>query len=143
MGKMKLLSTLDREFIHRSLGRKPSKKELNILYQLIQPVLAARELLPPQFIKQIGQTNQIRQIKESGDWAKPSYLIRDCVLQGFWPSQISFIWLFHPTKVCLNKVHNSEITLTSNFSPVISHHVSKDAPKKKSGQVPSWTKNVS
>jgi len=140
MGKMKLLSTLDREFIHRSLGRKPSKKELNILYQLIQPVLAERELLPPQFIKQIGQTNQdiqfeIRQIKESEDWAKPSYLIRDCVLQGFWPSQISFIWLFHPTKACLNKVHNSEIALTSNFSPIISHHVSKDAPKKKSGQV--------
>jgi len=52
---MKLFSKLDLEFIYRSLGRKPNKKELIVLHDVLEPVLMQRKLLPARFVKQIGR----------------------------------------------------------------------------------------
>ena len=140
MTKKLLLSTLDLEFIYRSLGRNPNRFELKILYELLEPVLNERELLPSRFVKQIGPRSQdikveIRDVKDSGEWGGTSYLMRDCALGGIWPSQLSFIWLFHPTKSCLNNIHEIEKTFTGLFSPTITHHVSQNISRKKSGKV--------
>lgn len=137
---MKLFSSLDLEFIQRSLGRKPGQSELKILYRVLEPVLTQREKIPTRFVQQIGTTDQnvqieIRNVTDTGKWASAKYLIRDCVLQGFWPAQVSFVWLFHPTKACLNRIHDTETTLTKHFAPAITHHASQGALRKKSGKV--------
>ena len=51
---MKLFSKLDLEFIYRSMGRKPNKKELIILHDVLEPILIQRKYLPARFVKQIG-----------------------------------------------------------------------------------------
>ena len=53
---MKLFSSLDLEFIQRSLGRKPGQSELKILYRVLEPVLTQREKIPTRFVQQIGTT---------------------------------------------------------------------------------------
>ena len=137
---MKLFSSLDLEYIHRSLGRKPSKKELGILHDIVEPVLVQRKKLPARFVNQIGLTQknvhfEIRNVKPNGNWGSFNFLIRDCALRGSWPVQVSFIWLFSPTQACLKRIHDTETSLSQTFAPVITHHASKDAPRKKSGKV--------
>ena len=137
---MKLFSSLDLEFIKRSLSRNPSKKELKILYQILEPVLHQREMLPPRFVQQIGPVDQnvkieIRDVKDSGHWISPNYLIRNCVLHGSWPIQLSYIWLFKPSKVCLANIQYFEEKMTESFSPSLTHYFSHDAPKQKTGKV--------
>jgi hypothetical protein len=137
---MQRLTSLDLEFIQRSLGREPNKKELKILYDVLEPVLVHREKLPARFVEQLQRKKQnvifeIVQISDKGNWQSPHYLIREFALRGAWPVQLSFIWLFHPTKTCLNRIHDYETTLTESFRPFLTHHVSPDVPRKKSGQV--------
>ncbi len=137
---MQRLTSLDLEFIQRSLGREPNKKELKILYDVLEPVLVHREKLPARFVEQLQRKKQnvifeIGQISDKGNWQSPHYLIREFALRGAWPVQLSFIWLFHPTKTCLNRIHDYEITLTESFRPFLTHHVSPDVPRKKFGQV--------
>ena len=137
---MKLFSSLDLEYIHRSLGRKPSKKELGILYDIVEPVLVQRKKLPARFVNQNGLTQknvhfEIRNVKPNGNWGAFNFLIRDCALHGSWPVQVSFIWLFNPTQACLKRIHDTETSLSQTFAPVITHHASQDAPRKKSGKV--------
>jgi len=137
---MNLLSKLDLEFIYRSLGRKPSKKELIVLHDLLEPVLMQRKNLPARFVKQIElkKSNihfEIRDVQPNGNWGSTNYLHRDCALHGSWPVQISFIWLFKPSKVCLKSIHTREKNLTDSFQPVITHHSNFDSPRKKSGKV--------
>ena len=137
---MTLLSSLDHDFIERSLGRKPGKAELKILTKVLYPVLVQRELIPPRFVNQIGQSHKIikldiRQINEKGKWASPSYLVRDCVFRGLWPIQLSYIWLFNPIKICMKKVHNTEEKMYANMIPSITHHFSMNNSNEKSGQV--------
>jgi len=137
---MKLFSKLDLEFIYRSLGRKPNKKELIILHDILEPVLMQRKHLPARFVKQIGLIKnyfhfEIRDVQPNGDWGSTNYLYRDCALHGSWPVQISFIWLFKPSKVCLKNIHAREKNLTDSFQPVITHHSNFDTPRKKSGKV--------
>ena len=137
---MKLFSKLDLEFIYRSLGRKPKKKELLILHDVLEPVLMQRKLLPARFVKQIGMVEknihyEVRNVKSDGNWGSSNFLLRNCVLQGNWPVQISYIWLFKPSKVCLKNIHAREKNLTDSFQPVITHHSNFDTPRKKSGKV--------
>jgi len=137
---MKLFTKLDLEFIYRSLGRKPNKKELIILHDVLEPVLIQRKKLPARFVKQIGMMKnnfhfEIRDVKPNGDWSTTNFLHRDCALHGSWPVQISFIWLFRPSKVCLKNIHAREKNLTDSFQPVITHHSNFDTPRKKSGKV--------
>ena len=137
---MKLFSKLDLEFIYRSLGRKPKKKELLILHDVLEPVLMQRKLLPARFVKQIGMVEknihyEVRDVKSDGNWGSSNFLLRNCVLQGNWPVQISYIWLFKPSKVCLKNIHAREKNLTDSFQPVITHHSNFDTPRKKSGKV--------
>lgn len=137
---MTLLSSLDHHFIERSLGRKPGKAELKILTKVLYPVLVQRKLLPPRFVNQIGQSNKlikldIRQINENGKWASPSYLVRDCVFRGLWPIQLSYIWLFKPTQVCMKKIQDLEGKMYEKMIPSITHHFSMHNQNKKKGQV--------
>ena len=137
---MKLFSKLDLEFIYRSLGRKPNKKELIVLHDVLEPVLMQRKQLPARFVKQIGLIKnnihfEIRDVLPNGNWGSTNFLIRDCALHGSWPVQISFIWLFKPSKVCLKNIHAREKNLTDAFQPVITHHSNFDTPRKKSGKV--------
>lgn len=137
---MKLFSKLDLEFIYRSLGRKPNKKELIVLHDVLEPVLMQRKQLPARFVKQIGLIKnnihfEIRDVQPNGNWGSTNFLIRDCALHGSWPVQISFIWLFKPSKVCLKNIHAREKNLTDAFQPVITHHSNFDTPRKKSGKV--------
>jgi hypothetical protein len=137
---MKLFSKLDLEFIYRSLGRKPNKKELIILHDVLEPVLMQRKYLPARFVKQIGMIEknihfEVRDVKPDGNWGSSNFLLRNCVLRGNWPVQISYIWLFKPSKVCLKNIHAREKNLTDSFQPVITHHSNFDTPRKKSGKV--------
>ena len=137
---MKLFSKLDLEFIYRSLGRKPNKKELIVLHDVLEPILMQRKQLPARFVKQIGLIKnnihfEIRDVLPNGNWGSTNFLIRDCALHGSWPVQISFIWLFKPSKVCLKNIHAREKNLTDAFQPVITHHSNFDTPRKKSGKV--------
>ena len=137
---MKLFSKLDLEFIYRSLGRKPHKKELIILHDVLEPVLMQRKYLPARFVKQIGMIEknihfEVRDVKPDGNWGSSNFLLRNCVLRGNWPVQISYIWFFKPSKVCLKNIHAREKNLTDSFQPVINHHSNFDTPRKKSGKV--------
>ena len=137
---MKLFSKLDLEFIYRSLGRKPNKKELIVLHDVLEPVLMQRKLLPARFVKQIGLIKnnihfEIRDVQSNGNWGSKNFLLRDCALHGSWPVQISFIWLFKPSEVCLKNIHTREKNLTDAFQPVITHHSNFDTSRKKSGKV--------
>ena len=137
---MKLFSKLDLEFINRSLGRKPNKKELIVLHDVLEPVLMQRKLLPARFVKQIGLIKnnihfEIRDVQSNGNWGSKNFLLRDCALHGSWPVQISFIWLFKPSEVCLKNIHTREKNLTDAFQPVITHHSNFDTSRKKSGKV--------
>ena len=137
---MKLFSKLDLEFIYRALGRKPNKKELIVLHDVLEPVLMQRKLLPARFVKQIGLIKnnihfEIRDVRPNGNWSSTNFLHRDCALHGSWPVQISFIWLFKPSKVCLKNIHAREKNLTDSFQPVITHHSNFDTSRKKSGKV--------
>ena len=137
---MKLFSKLDLEFIYRSLGRKPNKKELIVLHDVLEPVLMQRKLLPARFVKQIGLVKnnihyEIRDVQPNGNWVSTNFLFRDCALHGSWPVQISFIWLFKPSEVCLKNIHVKEKNLTDSFKPVITHHSNFDTSRKNSGQV--------
>ena len=137
---MKLFSKLDLEFIYRSLGRKPNKKELIVLHDVLEPVLMQRKLLPARFVKQIGLVKnnihyEIRDVQPNGNWGSKNFLLRDCALHGSWPVQISFIWLFKPSEVCLKNIHAREKNLTDSFKPVITHHSNFDTSRKNSGQV--------
>jgi len=137
---MKLFSKLDIEFIYRSLGRKPNKKELIVLHDVLEPVLMQRKLLPARFVKQIGLVKnnihfEIRDVQPNGNWGSKNFLLRDCALHGSWPIQISFIWLFKPSEVCLKNIHAREKNLTDAFKPVITHHSNFDTPRTKSGKV--------
>ena len=137
---MKLFSKLDLEFIYRSLGRKPNKKELVVLHDVLEPVLMQRKLLPARFVKQIGLIKnnihfEIRDVQPNGNWGSKNFLLRDCALHGSWPVQISFIWLFKPSKVCLKNIHAREKNLTDAFQPAITHHSNFDTPRTKSGKV--------
>ena len=137
---MKLFSKLDLEFIYRALGRKPNKKELIVLHDVLEPVLMQRKLLPARFVKQIGLIKnnihfEIRDVRSNGNWGSTNFLHRDCALHGSWPVQISFIWLFKPSKVCLKNIHAREKNLTDSFQPVITHHSNFDTSRKKSGKV--------
>ena len=137
---MKLFSKLDIEFIYRSLGRKPNKKELVVLHDVLEPVLMQRKLLPARFVKQIGLIKnnihfEIRDVQPNGNWGSTNFLLRDCALHGSWPVQISFIWLFKPSEVCLKNIHVKEKNLTDSFKPVITHHSNFDTSRKKSGKV--------
>ena len=137
---MKLFSKLDLEFIYRSLGRKPNKKELIVLHDVLEPVLMQRKLLPARFVKQIGLVKnnihyEIRDVQPNGNWVSKNFLLRDCALHGSWPVQISFIWLFKPSEVCLKNIHVKEKNLTDSFKPVITHHSNFDTSRKNSGQV--------
>ena len=118
---MKLFSKLDLEFIYRSLGRKPNKKELIVLHDVLEPVLMQRKLLPARFVKQIGLIKnnihfEIRDVQPNGNWGSTNFLLRDCALHGSWPVQISFIWLFKPSEVCLKNIHVKEKNLTDSLS---------------------------
>ncbi len=137
---MKLFSKLDIEFIYRSLGRKPNKKELIVLHDVLEPVLMQRKLLPARFVKQIGLIKnnihfEIRDVQPNGNWSSKNFLLRDCALHGSWPVQISFIWLFKPSKVCLKNVHVKEKNLTDSFKPVITHHSNFDTSRNNGGKV--------
>ncbi len=137
---MKLFSKLDLEFIYRALGRKPNKKELIVLHDVLEPVLMQRKQLPARFVKQIGLIKnnihfEIRDVQPNGKWGSTNFLHRDCALHGSWPVQISFIWLFKPSKVCLKNIHAIEKNLTDSFQPVITHHSNFDTSRKKSGKV--------
>ena len=137
---MKLFSKLDLEFIYRSMGRKPNKKELIVLHDVLEPVLMQRKLLPARFVKQIGLIKnnihfEIRDVQPNGNWASTNFLLRDCALHGSWPVQISFIWLFKPSEVCLKSIHVKEKNLTGSFKPVITHHSNFDTSRNKSGKV--------
>ena len=138
---MKLFSKMDLEFIQRSLGRDPGKKELNILYGAVEPVLKLRDRIPARFISQeptIGHHSlryELREINIQGQWTGTHYLMRECSLLGAWPKQLSFIWLFEPPKKTLRRIHDFEKTLTHEFAPVITHHLALDAPRKKGGKV--------
>ena len=137
---MKLFSKLDIEFIYRSLGRKPNKKELIVLHDVLEPVLMQRKLLPARFVKQIGLIKnnvhfEIRDVQPNGNWSSKNFLLRDCALHGSWPVQISFIWLFKPSKVCLKNIHVKEKTLTDSFKPVITHHSNFDTSRNNGGKV--------
>ena len=74
MGLMKLFSKMDLEFIQRSLGRNPGKKELNILYKAVEPVLKLRERIPARYFSQeptdIHQSlrYELREINIQGQW---------------------------------------------------------------------------
>ena len=137
---MKLFSKLDLEFINRSLGRKPNKKELIVLHDVLEPVLMQRKLLPARFVKQIGLVKnnihfEIRDVQPNGNWGSKNFLLRDCALHGSWPIQISFIWLFKPSEVCLKNIHAREKNLTDVFQPVITHHSNFNTSRNKSGKV--------
>jgi hypothetical protein len=137
---MKLFSKLDIEFIYRSLGRKPNKKELIVLHDVLEPVLMQRKLLPARFVKQIGLIKnnvhfEIRDVQPNGNWSSKNFLLRDCALHGSWPVQISFIWLFKPSKVCLKNIHVKEKNLTDSFKPVITHHSNFDTSRNNGGKV--------
>lgn len=137
---MKLFSKIDIDFIYHSLGRKPSKKELIILHDVLEPVLLQRRHLPARFVNQIGLLKnnihfEIRDVESNGNWNSTNFLLRNCALHGSWPLQISYVWLFQPSKVCLKKVHSRELNLTEFFQPVISHHTNFDTPRRKSGKV--------
>jgi len=137
---MKLFSKLDFEFINRSLGREPSRKELMVLHDVLEPVLIQRRQLPARFVNQIGPIKsnihfEIRDVQPNGKWGSTNFLLRDCALHGSWPVQISFIWLFKPSRVCLKNIHTIEKNLTDSFQPVITHHSNFDNPRRKSGSV--------
>ena len=75
---MKLFSKLDIEFIYRSLGRKPNKKELIVLHDVLEPVLMQRKLLPARFVKQIGLIKnnihfEIRDVRPNGNWSSTNF----------------------------------------------------------------------
>ena len=141
MGLMKLFSKMDLEFIQRSLGRNPGKKELNILYKAVEPVLKLRDRIPARYFSQeptdIHQSlrYELREINIQGQWTGTHYLMRECSLLGVWPKQLSFIWLFEPPKKTIRKIHDFEKNLTHEFAPVITHHLALDAPRKKGGKV--------
>jgi hypothetical protein len=137
---MKLFSKLDIEFIYRSLGRKPNKKELIVLHDVLEPVLMQRELLPARFVKQIGLIKnnihfEIRNVQPNGNWDSKNFLLRDCALHGSWPVQISFIWLFKPSEVCLKNIHAREKNLTDAFQPAITHHSNFETSRNNGGKV--------
>jgi len=99
-----------------------------------------RKQLPARFVKQIGPIKsnihfEIRDVKPNGKWGSANFLIRDCALHGSWPVQISFIWLFKPSRVCLKTIHTREKIMTDSFLPIITHHSNYDTPRKKSGKV--------
>ena len=137
---MKLFSKLDLEFIYHSLGREPSRKELIVLHDVFEPVLMQRRQLPARFVNQIGPIKsnihfEIRDVQPNGNWGSTNFLLRDCALHGSWPVQISFIWFFKPSRVCLKNIHTIEKNLTDYFQPVITHHSNFDSFQKKSGKV--------
>ena len=137
---MKLFSKLDLEFIYHSLGREPSRKELIVLHDVLEPVLMQRRQLPARFVNQIGPIKsnihfEVRDVQPNGNWDSKNFLIRDCALHGSWPVQISFIWFFKPSRVCLKNIHTIEKNLTDSFQPVITHHSNFDSFQKKSGKV--------
>ena len=138
---MKLFSKMDLEFIQRALGRDPGKKELNILYKAVEPVLKLRDRIPARFISQEPTAvdhslrYELREINVNGQWTGTHYLMRECSLLGVWPKQLSFIWLFTPPKNTIRKIHDFEKNLTQEFAPVITHHLALDAPIKKCGKV--------
>ena len=138
---MKLFSKMDLEFIQRSLGRNPGKKEFNILYKAVEPVLKLRERIPGRYISQVSTDihhpfrYELREINIHGQWTGTHYLMRECSLLGVWPKQLSFVWLFDPPKKTIRTIHDFEKNLTHEFAPVITHHIAMDAPRKKSGKV--------
>jgi len=138
---MKLFSKMDLEFIQRSLGRNPGKKEFNILYKAVEPVLKLRDRIPGRYISQVSTDihhsfrYELREINIHGQWTGTHYLMRECSLLGVWPKQLSFVWLFDPPKKTIRTIHDFEKNLTHEFVPVITHHIAMDAPRKKSGKV--------
>ena len=79
---MKLFSKMDLEFIQRALGRDPGKKELNILYKAVEPVLKLRDRIPARFISQEPTAvdhslrYELREINVNGQWTGTHYLMR-------------------------------------------------------------------
>ncbi len=137
---MQFFSKLDLEFIQRSLSRVPSKKELKIIHDVVEPILLQREKLSPRFVKQLQSKQnlvmtEIRDVTQEKVWRSPNFLLRDCALRRVWPSQLALIWLFKPPKTTLRSIHQYESNLTDFFKPSINHHISLDAPRKKSGKV--------
>ena len=138
---MKLFSKIDLEFIQRTLGRNPGKKELNILYKVVEPILKLRNRIPTRYINQEptdlyhSLRYELREINIKGQWTGTHYLLRECSLLGVWPKQLSFIWLFEPPKKTIRKIHDFEKKLTHEFAPVITHHLALNAPRKKGGKV--------
>jgi hypothetical protein len=74
-------------------------------------------------------------VQPNGNWGSKNFLLRDCALHGSWPVQISFIWLFKPSKVCLKNIHVKEKNLTDSFKPVITHHSNFDTSRNNGGKV--------
>ena len=137
---MKLFSKLDTDYFNKTMGRELSKKELKILYTLVEPILKIRERISSDFIEQKKSYSpnvkyEIRNINADGKWAQVNYLIRRCSLTGIWPKRLSYVWLFRPTKSTLKKINEYEKKYTENIGIKIDHHAPSDVKRKNSGAV--------
>jgi hypothetical protein len=137
---MKLFSKLDTDYFNTIAGRELSKKELKILYTLVEPILKTRERISSDLIEQKKSYSpnvkyEIRNIDADGKWTQVSHLIRRCSLAGFWPKRLSYVWLFKPTKSRLKKINEFEKKYTENIGIKIDHHAPSDVKRKISGAV--------
>ncbi|SVB78975.1 uncharacterized protein METZ01_LOCUS231829, partial [marine metagenome] len=141
---MEFITSQDLDFIKQILRREPSKKEVKILYEMLEQVFIQRELLPSRYVDQLKKYPspdnlvvhyEIRNVNSRSDWNHPCYLLRKFAIQGIKPIQLSFIWLFRPTKTCLHKLDRFEKNKINIFQTKITHHFINDASKKKSGKV--------
>ena len=77
---MQFFSKLDLEFIQRSLSRVPSKKELKIIHDVVEPILLQREKLSPRFVKQLQSKQnlvmtEIRDVTQEKVWRSPNFFV--------------------------------------------------------------------
>ena len=106
---MEFITSQDLNYIKQILRREPSKKEVKILYEMLDQVVIQRELLPSRYVDQLKKYPspdnlvvhyEIRDVSIESEWNHPCYLLRKFAIQGIKPVQFSFIWLFRPTKTC-------------------------------------------
>ncbi len=141
---MEFITSQDLNYIKQILRREPSKKEVKILYEMLDQVVIQRELLPSRYVDQLKKYPspdnlvvhyEIRDVSSKSEWNHPCYLLRKFAIQGIKPIQFSFIWLFRPTKTCLHKLDRFEKNKINIFQTKITHHFNDDVSKKKSGKV--------
>jgi len=136
---MTSFSSLDLEFLRRSLGRDLTKIDLKTFEKILAPVLDQRRAYPTDAVQQLNEIDKNIFFEElmllkSGKWKTSGMILRECALNGFFPERLDFIFQFTPTKKLVNLFNEIELQKFTELNISTKIHTS-DFPKAKDGMV--------